>query len=109
MNREDLIAEFHQLCCRQFALIIKSLNSIIIQISLVRDLESTGDEAPITSSELHWNDLQYFFFHLITFSSTDVPLIKELACWRPCDVVIGVLMSASLIISSTIRFHFKHW
>jgi len=51
-NREDLIAEFHQLCCRQFALIIKSLNSIIIQISLVRDLESAGVKAPITSSEL---------------------------------------------------------
>jgi hypothetical protein len=51
-NREDLIAEFHQLCCRQFALIIKSLNSIIIQISLIRDLESAGDEARISSSEL---------------------------------------------------------
>jgi hypothetical protein len=51
-NREDLIAEFNQLCCRQFALIIKSLNSIIIQISLISDLESAGDEAPISSSEL---------------------------------------------------------
>jgi hypothetical protein len=52
MNRKDLIAEFNQLCCRQFTLIIKSLDSIIIQISLIRDLESTGDKAPISSSEL---------------------------------------------------------
>jgi hypothetical protein len=51
-NWEDLIEEFHQLYCRQFALIIDSLKSIFIQIRIVRDLASSGDEVPITSSEL---------------------------------------------------------
>ena len=51
-NRVHLIAEFHQLCRRQFALIIESLHSILIQIRLVRDLERAGDEAPLSSSEL---------------------------------------------------------
>jgi hypothetical protein len=51
-NRVHLIAEFHQLCCRQFALIIGSLHSILIQIRLVRDLERAGDKAPLSSSEL---------------------------------------------------------
>ncbi len=49
-NRVHLIAEFHQLCRRQFALIIESLHSILIQIRLVRDLERAGDEAPLSSS-----------------------------------------------------------
>jgi len=38
-NWVHLIAEFHQLCCRQLALIIESLHAIFIQIRLNRDLE----------------------------------------------------------------------
>jgi hypothetical protein len=51
-NREDLIDEFHQLCSRKFALAMESLDSIFIQMRIVRDLEYVGEESPITSPEL---------------------------------------------------------
>jgi hypothetical protein len=49
---DNKMEQFHQVCRRQFALIMDSFESIITQMRLVRELERMDEEAQITVPEL---------------------------------------------------------